>query len=159
MSIISMWLGELWYAVEYVAERSRSEPPNLTLPESVCSHTRHEGTVAPPSPSIVVSSFHCEPSERRTIDATVSTVRPPAHLGCAVDLCVRNDERGNVEVLHLGVGLGVLEEVEDKLGALLGPATLRPATNVLQLIVTWRDKKRERKKRKRKRGHEERKTK
>ena len=64
------------------------------------------------------------------VDPTVGTVRPPAHVGSAVDLDVVDDEVVGVEALVLGVGLRVLEEVEQELGGLLGPATLGGAVDL-----------------------------
>jgi hypothetical protein len=58
------------------------------------------------------------------VNATVSTVRPPALLGSLVDLDVLNDEGTGVEALGVSVGLGVLEEAEKELGGLDGPAGL-----------------------------------
>ena len=54
-------------------------------------------------------------------DATVGPVGAAASAGGAVALDVRDDEVLPVHRLGLGVGLGVLDEVEDDLGGLNGP--------------------------------------
>lgn len=54
---------------------------------------------------------------------TVGTVRPSSLLGGLVDLDVLDDEGTGVEALGIGVGLGVLQEAEDELGGLDGPAS------------------------------------
>jgi hypothetical protein len=56
------------------------------------------------------------------VDATVGTVCAAALLGCLVDLDVLDDEVGGVEALGVGVGFGVVEEIKNVLGGLLGPA-------------------------------------
>jgi hypothetical protein len=56
--------------------------------------------------------------------ATVGTVCAAALLGGLVDLDVLDDQVGGVKTLGVGVGLGVLEEREDELGRLDGPAGL-----------------------------------
>lgn len=53
---------------------------------------------------------------------TVSTVCATALLGGLVDLDVLDNEVASVETLGIGVGLGVLEETEEELGGLDGPA-------------------------------------
>jgi len=53
---------------------------------------------------------------------TVSTVGAAALLGGLVDLDVLDDQVASVETLGIGVGLGVLEEAEEELGGLHGPA-------------------------------------
>jgi len=53
---------------------------------------------------------------------TVGTVSAPALLGGLVDLDVLDDQVAGVEALGVGVGLGVLEEAEQDLSGLLGPA-------------------------------------
>lgn len=53
---------------------------------------------------------------------TVSTVGPSPLLGSLVHLDVLDDEVAGVETLDIGVGLGVLQEVEEVLGRLDGPA-------------------------------------
>jgi len=58
------------------------------------------------------------------IDATVSTVCPPPHLGCSVDLDVLDDQRVDVQTLVLGIAFSVLEKLEQELSTLLGPSTL-----------------------------------
>lgn len=59
------------------------------------------------------------------VDPTVSTVRPSAHFRCAVNVDVLDDQAVNVELLFAGVSLGVLQQVQKMLCALLGPTTLR----------------------------------
>lgn len=56
--------------------------------------------------------------------ATVRTVCPAALLGSLVDLDVLDDESTGVEALGISVGLSVLEETEEELGGLDGPAGL-----------------------------------
>ena len=53
---------------------------------------------------------------------TVSTIGPAALFWCLVDLDVLDDEVARVEALGVGVGFGVLEEREEVLGRLDGPA-------------------------------------
>ena len=52
----------------------------------------------------------------------MSTVCATALLGGLVDLDVLDNEVASVEALGIGVGLGVLEETEEELGGLDGPA-------------------------------------
>lgn len=54
----------------------------------------------------------------------MGTVSAAALLGGLVDLDVLDNEVGGVEALGVGVGLGVLEEREEELCALDGPAGL-----------------------------------
>lgn len=54
----------------------------------------------------------------------VSAVCAPSLLRGLVDLDVLDDQVGGVETLGVGVGLSVLEETEQELGALDGPAGL-----------------------------------
>jgi hypothetical protein len=53
---------------------------------------------------------------------TVSTVGTSAALGSLVDLDVLDDKVAGVETLGVGVGLSVLEEIDEELGGLDGPA-------------------------------------
>lgn len=53
---------------------------------------------------------------------TVGTVSSSALLGGLVDLDVLDDQGTGVETLGIGVGLGVLQELQEKLGGLDGPA-------------------------------------
>lgn len=55
----------------------------------------------------------------------MGTVRAPALLGSLVDLDVLDNQSTGVEALSVSVGLGVLEETEEVLGRLDGPAGLR----------------------------------
>lgn len=57
------------------------------------------------------------------VDATVGAVGTAAGLGGLLDDDVLDDELVRSEVLGLGVRLGVLEETEDELDRLDGPAT------------------------------------
>jgi hypothetical protein len=52
----------------------------------------------------------------------VSAVCTPSLLGGLVDLDVLDDQVAGVETLGVGVGLSVLEQAKDELGALDGPA-------------------------------------
>lgn len=61
------------------------------------------------------------------VDATVSAVSAAALLGGLVDLDVLDNEVGGVESLGVGVGLGVLEEIEEEFGGLDGVAGLGDA--------------------------------
>jgi len=58
------------------------------------------------------------------VDTTVSTVSAPSLLGSLVDLDVLDDQVLSVETLGVGVGLGVLEETDEDLSGLDGPAGL-----------------------------------
>src|SRR4051794_35096257 len=58
----------------------------------------------------------------RSTYATVSAVGAAALLGGLVDLDVLDNQVAGVETLSIGVGLGVLEETEEELGGLGGPA-------------------------------------
>lgn len=53
---------------------------------------------------------------------TVGTVCAAALLGGLVDLDVLDDESAGVEALGVGVGLGVLQELQEELGGLYGPS-------------------------------------
>lgn len=55
--------------------------------------------------------------------STVGTVSPPPGLGSLLNDNVLDDQLFNVEVLGIGVGLGVLEKTENELDRLLGPST------------------------------------
>lgn len=54
----------------------------------------------------------------------MGTVCASATLGGLVDLDVLNDEVAGVETLGIGVGLGVLQQTEQLLSGLDGPASL-----------------------------------
>lgn len=58
------------------------------------------------------------------VDATVGAVSASPLLGGLVDLDVLDDQVGGIETLGVGVGLGVLEETEQELSRLDGPAGL-----------------------------------
>lgn len=53
---------------------------------------------------------------------TVGTVSSSALLGGLIDLDVLNDQVGSVKTLGVGVGLGVLQKLEEELGRLDGPS-------------------------------------
>lgn len=55
---------------------------------------------------------------------TVSTVSAAAALGSLVNLDALDNKGTGVETLGVGVGLSVLEEVDQELGGLDGPAGL-----------------------------------
>lgn len=91
------------------------------------------------------------------VDAAVSAIRAPPHLGGLVDLDVFDDQRVHIQALRteparkpvrtragqicqknlrmrdvlpylqLSVALGIFKHVQEELGALLGPASLSPA--------------------------------
>ena len=54
----------------------------------------------------------------------MSTISATVTLDGMLDSDVGDEETVSVELLVLGVGLGVLEDVEDVLAALLGPSAL-----------------------------------
>ena len=54
----------------------------------------------------------------------MGTVCASPLLGGLVDLDVLDDQVAGIETLGVGVGLGVLEQTEKKLGGLDGPAGL-----------------------------------
>jgi hypothetical protein len=56
--------------------------------------------------------------------ATVGTVSAPSLLGRLVDLDVLDDQVAGVQTLGVGVGLSILEETENDLSGLDGPAGL-----------------------------------
>lgn len=62
--------------------------------------------------------------KRRSTYTTVSTVGASPALGSLVDLDVLDNEVAGVETLGVGVGLSVLQEVEEELSGLDGPASL-----------------------------------
>lgn len=59
--------------------------------------------------------------------ATVSTVCSPSLLRSLVDLDVLDNQGTGVEALGVSVGLGILEQAEEELGRLDGPAGLGDA--------------------------------
>ena len=61
------------------------------------------------------------------VNATVSTVCAPPLLRRLVDLDVLDDQVARIKPLGVGVGLGVLEQAEQELGRLDGPARLGDA--------------------------------
>jgi hypothetical protein len=63
----------------------------------------------------------------RTIDAAVGTVGSAAHLGGALHLDVVDHQMVRVQSLVLGVALRVLQQLQQELSRLDGPATLRVA--------------------------------
>ncbi len=58
------------------------------------------------------------------VDTTVSAISTTTELGCGIGLHVIDDEVLDVEALHFGVRLSVLEEIEEEAARLLGPTTL-----------------------------------
>ncbi len=52
----------------------------------------------------------------------MGTVRAAALLGGLVDLDVLDDEFGGIEAFGIGIGFGILEETDQELGGLDGPA-------------------------------------
>lgn len=52
----------------------------------------------------------------------MGTVSSSALLGGLVDLDVLDDEGAGVKTLGIGVGLGVLQELQEELGGLDGPS-------------------------------------
>ena len=54
----------------------------------------------------------------------MGTVGASAALGGLVDLDVLDNKVASVKTLGVGVGLSVLQEVDEELGGLLGPASL-----------------------------------
>ena len=69
---------------------------------------------------------------------TVGTVCAAALLGGLVDLNVLDNQVAGVETLGVGVGLGVLEETEEELGRLDGPAGLVDTESLACVILsTW----------------------
>jgi len=61
------------------------------------------------------------------VDSAVGTVCASPLLGRLVDLDVLDDQVAGVQTLGVGVGLGVLEQREQELGGLDGPAGLADA--------------------------------
>ena len=59
------------------------------------------------------------------IDATMGTISTTADLRRSVDLNVLDDQVVNVEAFDIGVGFGVLQQIENHLGGLLRPSALR----------------------------------
>ncbi len=87
------------------------------------ARVRHVGVdLWPGNVSWLSLPFFLSRGERYTY-TTVSTVRASALLGSLVDLDVLDDEGTGVEALGVGVGLGVLEEGEEVLSRLDGPAS------------------------------------
>lgn len=58
------------------------------------------------------------------VDTTVGTVSSSSQLGSLVGLDVVDNQGLNIESLHFGVGLGVLQEVQQEATRLLGPSSL-----------------------------------
>lgn len=65
----------------------------------------------------------------------MSTVSAAAALGSLVNLDALDNKVASVETLGVGVGLGVLEEVDQELGGLDGPAGLGDTE-----LLAWRRK-------------------
>jgi hypothetical protein len=70
----------------------------------------------------------------------VSTVGASPALGSLVDLDVLDNEVAGVETLGVGVGLSVLQEVEEELSGLDGPASLADtpllACNIVSILIS-----------------------
>lgn len=66
--------------------------------------------------------FFCATTSEKTY-TTVGTVGASPALGSLVDLDVLDDEVAGVETLGVGVGFGVLQETDEELGGLDGPAS------------------------------------
>jgi len=64
------------------------------------------------------------------VDTAVSTVCASSLLWCLIDLDVLDDEVAGIEALGVGVGFGVLEETEEEVGGLDGPAGLGDAESL-----------------------------
>jgi hypothetical protein len=65
--------------------------------------------------------------QREGVDSTysaVSTVSASPLLGSLVDLNVLDEEVAGIEAFGIGIGLGVLEQIEKELGGLDRPAGL-----------------------------------
>jgi creatinine amidohydrolase/Fe(II)-dependent formamide hydrolase-like protein len=60
----------------------------------------------------------------------MGTVGAATHLGCLVNLNVLNNNLFQVQALGFSVALEILEKTEDKLAALLGPASLGDSPHV-----------------------------
>ncbi len=58
------------------------------------------------------------------IDTSMSSVRPPPHLGSHVDLDVLNDQVIGIQALEFSITFSILQELEQKLGTLLRPPSL-----------------------------------
>jgi len=59
------------------------------------------------------------------VDTTVSTVSSATLLGGLVDLDVLDDEVGCIQAFDIGIGFGILEQSDEELSRLDGPAGLR----------------------------------
>jgi hypothetical protein len=64
----------------------------------------------------------------------VGTVCAPSLLRGLVDLDVLDDQVAGVETLGVGVGLSILEETEEELGGLDGPASLGDAESLAYVV-------------------------
>lgn len=73
-------------------------------------------------PLATAISIHARLTVR--VDTTVGTVCPPTLLRGLVDLNVLDDQVAGVQTLGVGVGFSVLEQAEEELSALDGPAGL-----------------------------------
>ena len=65
---------------------------------------------------------------------TVGTVSAAAALRSLVDLDALDDKVASVETLGVSIGLGVLEEVDEELGGLDGPASLADTE-----LLAWKE--------------------
>lgn len=73
---------------------------------------------------LAANYFNVAGRAQERVDATMSAVSAAALLRGLVDLDVLDDERVQVQTLGLGVALSVLQETQEELGTLFGPATL-----------------------------------
>ena len=92
-----------------------------------CSHSKNQKVIYLPVAG----------SPRKNTYTTVGTVRPPALLGCLIDLNVLDDEVGSVETLCVGVCLCVLEEVEEEFGRLFRPTRFADAERFTCWLKRW----------------------
>jgi len=68
-------------------------------------------------------------------DATVGTIHTTTHLRSTLSSDVIDEKTVQVKLLALGVGLSVLDERQQDLAALLGPATLSAAVPLMALSL------------------------
>lgn len=75
-------------------------------------------------------AYECTLSKKEETYTAVRPVGASATLGSLVDLDALDDQVAGVETLGVGVGFGVLEQVEDVLDGLDGPAGLGHTVNL-----------------------------
>ena len=71
------------------------------------------------------------------VDPTVGSVGSPPHLGSPIDLDVVDDKVIGIKTLVLRVGLGILQQVQEKFSGFLRPATLRGTMNLGLGMATY----------------------